>query len=127
VVRLFYQFLGVLSLVPLGAALVPPVFAHFKSPSAEEAFISVEFLSREAPAQWLDPWIAVSLVSGLIIAVAFSLLMRRASSPASDLRPIWVVLLFALAPISQPVFWLCYLRPRRQPTSNTSLERTREG
>jgi hypothetical protein len=127
VVRILYLALGVLSLLPFSAAIFPPIYEHFGSPPARDAFLSIDYLTREVPLQWLDPWVTVSIVSGLILAIAFSILMRRLSSPTAEYRPIWVVLLFGLAPFALPVFWYCYLRTARAPTSNTSLERTREG
>ncbi len=118
--RVFDALLGVLSLVPFGTAFVPPSVEYFSPSSAEDAFTSIEQFTRDVPIQWLDSWLIVSVVSGLILAAAFSLLMRGASSPSPELRPIWVVLLFALAPLSLPVFWYCYLRSGRRLVSNMS-------
>lgn len=124
--RIFYLSLGVLSLLPFASAVIPPVIEYFKPPSAADAFLSIEHFTRDVPNQWLQPWVIVSVASGLVLAAVFSLLMRRAPSPGADLKPIWVVLLFALAPLSLPVFWYCYLRPGTRAASSTSLERTRE-
>lgn len=120
--------LGFASLVPLIAALVPWPFPFGNRPSEDSAFADVTYVSRSVPVAYLvDPWLLVTLASSVVLAVTFCVLVRRSSHPSADLKPIWVVLLFTLSPVSLPVFWYAYLRKAVVPASNDSLERTREG
>jgi hypothetical protein len=103
--------LGPLTLVPMFCALYPLGEMYCFEPSVDDAFISIEYLTRNQPPPFSDPWFVVPLVTGFLLAITFTLMMRGAEAPSRELRPIWVVLLFAAAPFSLPVFWFCYVRP----------------
>jgi hypothetical protein len=123
--RLFHLSLGPLSLIPIGCLMLRIAMPHIWPVSADDAWNSLEFMTS-VPIQWLDPWGVTAIASGAILAIVFCVLMRGSDRPTHELKPIWVVLLFAAAPISLPVFWFSYLRASGSPTSNKSLERMSE-
>jgi hypothetical protein len=125
--RLLRLALGPLSVTPLACLLLRVLVPHFWSSSEADAFNSTEYMTRSVPIEWLDPWGVASIALGTILAIVFCLIMRGSDRPPKELKPIWMVLLFAASPISLPVFWFSYFRTSDSPTSNNSLERTREG
>jgi hypothetical protein len=117
--------LGFASLVPLISAFVPLPSSFVQTPSEHSAFADVTYMNRSVPVAYLDSWFLVMIVSSVVLAITFCVLMWRSANPSADLKPVWVVLLFTLSPVSLPVFWYAYLRKETMPTSSNSPEHAR--